>query len=102
MFVGYNAVSTRYMLYDFENDVISVSRDVVFVKHSSSQGANSSLYMLGDPFDIFSPYSPPHYLFFDGVPNDDGVSNVVDVTSCPLWARKTLEYSGVDVSTLEL
>ena len=58
--------------------------------------------MLGDPSDSFSPSSPPHSIFFDDVPNDDGVSNVVDVTSYPLWARKTLEDSRVDVSTFEL
>ena len=38
MFVGHNAVSTRYRLYDFENDAIIVSKDVVFDEHSSSKG----------------------------------------------------------------
>ena len=30
MFVGYNAVSTRYWLYDSNSDAIIVSKDVVF------------------------------------------------------------------------
>ena len=102
MFVGYNAISIGYMLYDFENDAISVSKDVVFDEHSSSKGANSSLDMRGDPSDRLSPSSPPHSLSFDDVPNDDGVLDVDGNPSRPLWARKTLEDLGVDVSTLEL
>ena len=100
MFVGYNAISTRYKLYNSKNDAISISKDVVFDEHSSSKGADSSLDMLCNPFDSFSPSSPPHYPSFDDVPHDDGVLDVVDVTSHPLWARKTLEDSGVDVLLL--
>ena len=32
MFVGYNAVSTRYRLYDSENDAITVSKDVIWAE----------------------------------------------------------------------
>ena len=102
MFVGYNAVSTGYRLYDSDRDVISVSRDVIFDELSSSEGADSSLDMLGDPSDSFSPSSPPLSPSFVDVQVDDDVSDVVDATSRPLWARKTLEASGVDVSTLDV
>ena len=44
------------------------------------------------------PLSPS----FDDVHVDDGDSDVVDVPSRPLWARKTLEALGVDVSTLDV
>ena len=101
MFVGYNAVSTGYRLYDSDRDVISVSRDVIFDELSSSKGADSSLDMLGDPCDSFSPSSPPSPSF-DDVPIDDGVLDVVDVPSHPLWASKTLEDLGVEVSTLDV
>ena len=57
MFVGYNAISTRYKLYNSKKDVISVSKDVVFDELSSLEGADSSLDMLGDPSDSFSPSS---------------------------------------------
>ena len=90
MFVGYNAVSTGYRLYDSDKDVISVSRDVIFDELSSSKGVDSSLDMLGDPSDSFSPSSPPLSPSFDDVHVDDGDSNVVDVLSRPLWACKTL------------
>ena len=102
IFVGYNAVSTGYRLYDSDRDVISVSRDVIFDELSSSEGADSSLDMLGDPSDSFSPSSPPLSPSFDDVHVDDGVLDVVDVPSRPLWACKTLEASGVDVFTLDV
>ena len=101
MFVGYNAVSTRYRLFDSKSDAIIVSRDVIFGEISSLKGADSSLDMLGDPSDSFSPSSPPLSPSCDDVPID-GVSDVDGNPSWPLWARKTLEDSGVDVSTLEL
>ena len=101
MFVGYNAIFTRYWLYDSNFDAIIVSRDVVFDEISSLEGADSSLDMLGDPSDSFSPSSPPLSPSCIDVPID-GVSDVGGTPSRPLWARKTLEYSGVDVSTLEL
>ena len=75
---------------------------MVFDEHSSLEGADSSLDMLREPSNSFLPSSPPHSPSFDDVPNDDGVLDVVDVTSRPLWARKTLEDLGFDVSTLEL
>ena len=81
IFVGYNAASTRYRLYDFDFDAIIVSMDVVLDELPSSKGVDSSLDMLRDPFDSFSPSSPPHYPSCDDVPSDDGVLDVVDITS---------------------
>ena len=101
IFVGYNAVSTGYRLYDSDFDAIIVGRDVVFDELSSLEGADSSLDMLGDPSDSFSPSSPPFSPSCDDVPVD-GASDVGENPSQPLWARKTLEDLGVDVSTLEL
>ena len=101
IFVGYNAISMGYQLYDSDSNAIIVSRDVVFDDLSSSKGANSSLDMLGDPYDSFSPSSPPLSPSCDDV-LVDGASNVGENPSGPLWARKTLEDSRVDVSTLEL
>ena len=75
---------------------------MVFDECSSLEGADSSLDILGDPSNSSSPSSHPHSLSFDDVPNDDGVLDVVDANSRSLWARKTLEDSRVDVSTLEL
>ena len=60
-------------LYDFDFDAIIVSKDVVFDELPSSKGDDSSLDMLGDPSDSFSPSSPPHSPSCDDVPNDDGV-----------------------------
>ena len=99
--VGYNAVSTGYWLYDSNSNAIIVSTDVVFDELPSLERVDSSLDMLGDPFDSFSPSSLPLSPSCDDVPID-GVSDVGDNPSQPLWARKTLEDLGVDVSTLEL
>ena len=88
-------------MYDSDFDAIIVSRDVVFDELSSSEGANSSLDMLRDPLDSFSPSSPPLSPSCDDV-HVDGVLDVGDNPSWPLWARKTLKDSGVDVPTLEL
>ena len=57
--------------------------------------------MLGDPSNSFSPSSLALSPSCDDVPID-GVLDVDGNPSQPLWARKTLEDSGVDVSTLEL
>ena len=102
IFVGYTTISIGYTLCNFENDAMSVSKDVVFDEHSPLEGIDSSLDLLGDLFDSFSPSSTLHSPSFDDVPIDDGVLDFVDITSYPLWARKTLEDSGVVVSTLEL
>ena len=59
IFVGYNAVSIGYWLYDLNSNVIIISKDVVFDELFSSKGADLSLDMLGDPSDSFSPSSPP-------------------------------------------
>ena len=75
---------------------------MVFDEQSPLEGADTSLDFLGDPSNSFAPLSPLHSPYFDDVPIDDGVLDVFDVTSHPLWARKTLEDSTVDVSTLEL
>ena len=75
IFVSYNAISTGYRLYDFDFDAIIVSRDVIFDELPSLEGIDSSLDMLGDPSDSFSPSSPPLSPSCDDVPVD-GVSNV--------------------------
>ena len=113
IFVGYNSVSTGYRLYECESDSISLSRDVVFDEHSHSEGVDSTIEMLGDPSDSFSqPLSLPSSNddVHDDVLQEEYVSShdvdidtgSLDVSSRPLWARKTLEDSGVDVSTLDV
>ena len=68
--------------------------------------ADNSLDMLGDPFDSFTPSSfvPSHYDDDDVYVEDSDLNDVdVDVvTSLPLWARKTLEDSRVDVTNLDV
>ena len=72
MFIGYNTIFTRYRLYDFENDAIGVSRDVVFNEHSPSKGVDYSLDLLGDSSNSFAPSSTLHSPSFDDVSIDDG------------------------------
>ena len=109
MFIGYNSVSTDYKLFDPDTETIIVSKDVVFDEAFYSEGAKSSLDLLGDPSDNFSPSPslPFTHDIDDVLVEDDGVShsddaNIVDTSHLPLWVRKVVEDSKVDISTLDL